>query len=449
MKRTIDYFLLQWKNRKERKSLLLRGARQVGKTYAARELGKTFATFIEINLETNSMAREILSKDLDVQRILFQLSELTRQDIKPGSTLLFIDEIQRSPQAIIALRYFFEQVPQLHVIAAGSLLDFAIEQVGVPVGRVTYLYMYPLSFLEFLSAMGHDRWVKSIISDSPLFQELHDTIMQLIGQYLAIGGMPAAINKWRQEKNSREVKLVHSDILNVYVEDFGAYSKKHQIKYLSLVFNKSMEQLSRKFMFSRLREYRKRELDPAIELLEKAGIIYQVFRNVAQGIPIGAGVELSDFKIIFLDVGLVQALLRYDLSSWFLNPPLESFINKGEVVEAFIGQELLAYSDPISKEKLYYWRKSDNSSQAEVDYLVQLKDHIAPVEVKSGTSSRLRSLHEFLKFHPHTKFGVRFSPHNESKENSILTYPLYAVAKLLIEYNDELKEALRSLVEEK
>lgn len=449
MKRIIDYFLSEWKIRSNRKPLLLRGARQVGKTHSIRALGKSFETFIEINLETNEAARKIVERDLDPKRIILQLSELLQKDIKPGSTLLFFDEIQNVPTAIIALRYFYELIPELHVIAAGSLLDFAIEQVGVPVGRVSFLYMYPMSFLEFLVATGNAMWAKSIINhsiDEPMLEPVHKKLLEIIGVYLAIGGLPEAVKEWIATQTSRAVKIVHSDLLATYQQDFGKYAKKHQIKYLSLIFKKSIEQLSNKFMYARVGEYQKRELEPALELLEKAGILYKVTKSAGQGIPVGAQADLNDFKIIFLDVALSQTLLNFDITPWFIDP-IPTFVNKGELLEAFVGQEILAYSDPISKKELYYWRKDSRASHAELDYLLQIKETIVPVEVKAGSSKRIKSMQFFLESHPHSSYGLRFSADNYSIYQKIHSYPLYSVAKPLLETSIDIQKALEALVE--
>lgn len=449
MKRFVDCFLLEWKNRPGRKPLLLRGARQVGKTHAVRALGATFSNFIEINLETDEQARKIIQKDLDLDRIVLQLSELLQKTIHPGSTLLFFDEIQQVPQAIIALRYFYEKMPDLHVIAAGSLLEFAIEQVGVPVGRVSFLYMYPLSFLEFLAALGHEQWLKAILTyspENPMNPELHEKLIAVLGHYIAIGGMPDAVNEWVTTKTSRSVKIIHSSLIDTYQADFGKYAKNHQIKYLALVFLKAMEQLSRKFVFSRVGEYQKRELSPALELLEKAGILYPVIKSDGQGIPIGAHADLSDFKLIFLDVGLSQILLNLDIAPWFIDP-LQSFVNKGEIIEAFVGQELLAYSDPITKEKLFYWHRDSRGSMAELDYLIQIKENVVPIEVKSGASKRIKSMHAFLDSHKNSSYGLRFWTGDYLQEQRIVFYPLFAVAKPLADANPHVHAALMSLVQ--
>ncbi len=173
-------------------------------------------------------------------------------------------------------------MPELHVIAAGSLLDFALEKVGAPVGRLDQLYMYPLSFFEFRVALGHERWAQLILSASPHFEEVHQRLIELVGLYLAIGGMPATVNAWRKSRVSRKAKRIHSRLLLTYEQDFDTYSRKHQIKYVSLVFNAAIAQLSHKFKYSKLSEYRKREIEPAIELLEKAGLIYCVTKTNGQ-----------------------------------------------------------------------------------------------------------------------------------------------------------------------
>lgn len=444
MKRLIDHFLLEWKEKKDRKPLLLRGARQVGKTHAAKELGKTFEHFVELNLETNELARSILEKDLDIERILLQLSEAFGE-LEPGKTLLFIDEIQKAPQAITALRYFYEHIPGLHVIAAGSLLDFAIEEVGMPVGRVSERYMYPLSFTEFLVALGHTKWVKAILSDKPVFEELHAKILDLVGFYLAIGGMPASINKWVELNRSRAVKEAHAEIVNNYTGDFASYAKKHQQKYLYLVFNRAMQQLAKPFKYAKVGEYKKRELEPALHLLEMAGILYRIYSASGQGIPLGAGINLDDFKTIMLDVGLTQAILKFDLSSWFIDP-LKEFANKGELVEAFVGQELLAYTDPIMKEQLLYWRKKFNDTFYEVDYLIQLNQQIVPVEVKSSANSHVPGMNRFLETHLNSAYGIRFWTGGEVQTIGLHSYPLYAIVKPLLKGNEYLQEAIAHLI---
>lgn len=450
MKRIIDHFLLKWKSAKTPRPLILRGARQVGKTYAVRQLGKTFSSFVEINLETNEVARTILSSTLDIEVIMLKLGEASSKPIIAGETLLFLDEVQHAPQAITALRYFYEQRPGLHVIAAGSLLDFALEQISVPVGRVTFLRMYPLSFLEFLTALGHPGLVSMILRQTAhnpdsVNKALHEKLLSFVGLYLAIGGMPSTMTTWLEEKTSHAVRGIHEDLIFTYRQDFGKYAKKHQIKYLELILQHALNQLGGKFMFARVGEYKKRELEPAVELLEKAGLLHKVFRSGAQGVPLGAHAFLDTFKLIFMDVGLCQTLLKNDLAAWLINPD-EAFSNSGALTEAFVGQELLAYSDPIQQEQLFYWHRFGQSREAEVDYVVQLKQSIIPIEVKAGSNHRLQSMQLFLEEHATTPYGLRFSTLPYNIRDSINSYPLYAIAKPLLDTRPEMQAAIEALI---
>ena len=357
MKRLVDHYFDVWKNDRNRQPLLLRGARQVGKTYAVRQLGKSFENYIELNLEFVEEARAIFERDLDPRRILKALSLMLNKEIIPGKTLLFIDEIQVEPRAILALRYFYEMLPELHVIAAGSLIDFALEQVGLPVGRVQPLYMYPLSFLEFLAALEEHLVIEEIINHSvheKLVEPVHRKLLDLVAEYLALGGMPQVVNCWKEVRKPLDCARFQARIFDTYRQDFNKYAKAYQIKYLELLLKETPRQLGKKFKFSEVGDYRKRELEPALNLLETAGIAHKVTYTAAQGIPLGAQSNPEDFKLIFLDVGLMQSILGHDLTQWFLNPVAE-FVNKGALVEAFVGQELLTYSDPYIKPNLYYW----------------------------------------------------------------------------------------------
>lgn len=431
MKRLINFHLKEWAGETGRKPLLLRGARQVGKTYAVRELGKQFDVFIEINLEVNPKAREIFAADLYPQRIVQEIAYLTKQEIIPGKTLLFFDEVQAEPKTIQALRYFYEMMPELHVVAAGSLLDFAIESVGIPVGRVEFLHMYPVSFLEFLSALGESILLKAIIQhplDTPISTIAHDRLLQLIKEYLAIGGMPEAVHTWAKEKDALKCFKIQQTLINSYRQDFTKYAKKAQIKYLDILLDNIPRQLGKKFRYSAIPgEFRKRELSPCIDLLTTAGVIHKVYDTAAQGLPLGAQIDPDSFKIILLDVALAQAILGLDITEWLLSAE-QPFVNKGEVVEAFVGQELIAYSRPIQKQQLYYWLRNERTAQAEVDYVTAIQQAVVPIEVKSGPGSTLKSMHLFLEKHPTSPFGMRFSTQNYSVYEHIHSYPLYAVS---------------------
>jgi uncharacterized protein len=432
-KRIIDLHLDEWKSDPYRKPLLLRGARQVGKTYAVRRLGSGFEHFVEVNFEKLKEAGTLFEKDLIPENLIVTLSLLTKAPIIPGKTLLFFDEVQESPRVIIALRYFYEEMPALHVIAAGSLLEFAIEKVGVPVGRIAMLYMYPMSFLEYLVATGDHLIAKKILGHPvgmPMGEPIHSRILDKMGEYLSIGGMPEAVTRWVQTKDpSLSLQVLHQ-IVATYRQDFEKYARKAQVKYLEQLFRQIPHMVSKEFSYREVHgEYRKRELAPALELLERANIVHVIRYSSGQGIPIGAEVDFDIFKVIYLDIALCQVILGADTSIWFLRP-LEGFENRGEIAEAFVAQELLCYSSPHSKAELHFWKRKEKNSAAEVDYLIQQEEKIFPIEVKSGHGNTLRSLRLFLETHPKSTYGIRFSALDYSVTEWLDSRPLYAVVSL-------------------
>ncbi len=346
MKRFVEYHIQKWKESNKRKSLMLRGARQVGKTFLARQLGDTFPNFVEINFEYQPDAKTFFERDLNPERIIRDIGLWTGKRIIPGKTLLFLDEIQEAPNAIRSLRYFYEMMPSLHVIAAGSLLDFATEKIGIPVGRVSSLYVHPMSFLEFLYAIREHLIIEEILNhsfDTPMSEPIHEKILSLVGEYLAIGGMPEAVKCWQETKDPHECYVVHNTLIDTYRQDFQKYAKKFQIKYVELLFDQIPLQLGRKFKYSVVEgDFRKRELVPCIDLLTLAGVAHKVFHTAGRGIPIGAEVDPGNFKVIFIDVALSQAVLGLKLDDWFLHPK-QGFVNKRELVEAFVGELAAAF----------------------------------------------------------------------------------------------------------
>lgn len=425
MKRLIDQDLKHWKQSSGRKSLLLRGARQVGKTYSVRELGKTYVDFYEINLEKRPELHSIFEMNLDPVRILRDLSVDRGKPIRPGETLLFFDEIQACPQAILSLRYFYEEMQELHIVGAGSLLEFAIERVGLPVGRVQTLTVFPLSFAEFLVAKGHTLLLKAICEHVSFSQAVHDTAVRLLSEYFVIGGLPEVVANWVAYERPLEVKDKLNTIVSTYRQDFEKYSKKNQLKYLNVLLQHIPLHVGRKFKFQGIGEYRKRELAPCIELMEKAYIVHMVYHTSGQGIPLGAQADLERYKVIFFDIAIAQQLLGLDLKGWFLHPEAE-FINQGELVESFVGQEMMAYSPSEVRPSLFYWHREVKGSEAEIDYVSVIDGKIIPIEVKSGKGSTLKSLHSFLSSHPKSPYGIKISLADRSTFDKILSIPLYA-----------------------
>ncbi len=430
MKRTLQNQLLSWRKSATRKPLILKGARQVGKSWLVREFGKEYDDYVEVNFEFNRAAASLFLKDRDPIRIVRDLSLLTGKDIRPGRTLLFLDEIQECPEAITALRYFYELLPELHVIAAGSLLDFTLDAIGLPVGRVELVYLYPLSFSEFLEAMGQGRLVKALSAhdgSEPLAEAIHEKLLTLLGEYMAVGGMPAAVNQWVERRDLRECMKIHRTLIETFRQDFGKYATKHQQKYIDIVFGAVPRLAGKKFVYTAVSpDVRSRELRPAFELLEKAGLVHTVGNTAGNGVPLGAEVDPPYFKAIFFDVALMQSLLGLEYGSWILDPAT-TFVNQGAVCESFAGQELLAYADPVKKGELFYWARDKRGSSAEVDYLLDVAGKVVPLEVKSG-NSHIKSLRLFLKEKKGSPYGIVCSTRNFSRSESIHSVPLYALS---------------------
>ena len=324
MKRLVDVYFSEWRRNPVRKPLLLRGARQVGKTYAVRNLGVSFEQFIEINFEQQPKVASVFEQDLDAHRIIRDLEILHKKPIVPGKSLLFFDEIQAAPKAITALRYFYEQIPGLHVIAAGSLLEFQLESTGLPVGRIQSLFMYPVSFLEFLAARGETAAIRFFSESKKIFSvstSVHAKLLALWGEYMAIGGMPEAVRLWCERGSFDAVNMVLRGIMETFQQDFEKYAKGGRARYLPLMFERIPWLQGRKFKFTHLSDsLKKRELAPALDLLEKAGIVHKVVHSSAQGLPLGAQADLDKFKLLFVDVGLGQTMLGPGQGGWIIAP---------------------------------------------------------------------------------------------------------------------------------
>ena len=257
--------------------------------------------------------------------------------------------------------------------------------------------------------------------------------------------MPHPLQEWIDKQNARQLSDNHGAILDSYRQDFGKYARTLQIKYVESIFEQIPRQLGRKFKFSLVEgDFRKRELAPALNLLVTAGVAHKVIYSAGQAIPVGADVDDSDYKVIFLDIGLTQAELDLDIVQWLLHPD-QAFVNKGSLIEAFVGQELLVYALPNRKRSLYYWHKESRLHQAEIDYLIQIHGKIVPVEVKAGTGRTIQSLQHFLNTHNHCPYGLRFSQNNYSNYQNIKSYPLYAIAQVMGQAYPEMKQAMLSL----
>ena len=435
MKRDVEEYLDTWKNEEHRYPLLVRGARQVGKSYSIVRFGKSeFGNMVEVNFEQKPEYKTCFDT-LEPRTIIESLSILSRSEIVPGKTLLFLDEIQECPNAIMALRYFYEQMPALHVIGAGSLLEFAISQEDfrMPVGRIQYLYMKPLSFVEFLDAMGESR-ARDVIESSNWSNlpapAIHQHLLSLVKKYAIVGGMPAVVSEYASTGNLEKCLRIQSVIIQTYRDDFGKYASKVKHKYLQKIFYAVPKMVGRKFKYSHVEsDMQSRDLKEALELLEKAGVVYRIKQTSGEGLPLEANAKERHFKTVFLDIGLMQNMCG--LSSEMLMSAEDDFIkiNEGAVAEQYTAQELLAYREVHLAPSLYYWARESRNSNAEVDYVIPCRSSALPIEVKAGKTGTLRSMHIYLEKYG-LPVGVRVSQLPFNNAEPIVSIPFYAVKKI-------------------
>lgn len=400
-KRNIDDKLLEWKESPRRKPLLIRGARQVGKSTAVRHLGKGFKYFVEVNLESQPSVRQLFTKDIDVHRTCEAISATLGIPVVAGKTLLFIDEIQVCQEAIMSLRYFKEDYPELHVIAAGSLLEFTLEELpSFGVGRIRSIYMYPFSFDEFLLAQGLDTTVDfkhKATSLSPLPEAVHNKLVEQLKIFYLVGGMPAAITEWVESKSYIECTRVHNDILDTYQDDFSKYKSRISPALLRQVLRSVALQAGCKFVFRQVADdIHSSVIKEALHLLTLAGLIKPVTHSDGNGVPLGAEENCNYTKYLFLDLGLMQTMLGTPAANVLLSSDVD-FVNKGAASEMFAGLELVKNHDCFQKAEMYYWQNLSRGTNAEIDYLVVKDGIVVPIEVKASTRGSMQSLWLFMR----------------------------------------------------
>ena len=431
-KRSIDDLLLTWKKDTDRKPLLVRGARQVGKSSAVTNLGAHFDHFLNINFEKNKQLQALFESDLDVKEICATLSVQFKKPVIPGKTLLFFDEIQCCPNAIRSLRYFYEDYPDLHVIAAGSLLEFALEELPTfGVGRIDSIFIYPFSFQEFMYACGEELLWREVCNSSPakpLFSIFHDKLLNLMKKFLLIGGMPSAVSHFVNNQNILKVEQVLDTLILSYQNDFAKYKRKLPSILLREVFASVVNQAGKRFVYSKAAETSQYIIKQAVEMLIMAGLVIPVVSTSANGIPLGSETNHKKCKLLLLDTGIFQRILGLNLSELLFATDFDA-INKGSIAEQFVGLELLKNSSPYMPENLYFWTRENPKSSAEIDYLFQRNEQIIPIEVKSGTSGKMQSMHLFLN-EKQANFGIRTSLENFAQYDKIRVVPLYAIGNV-------------------
>ena len=451
--RIIDRYLSEWATRPIHKPILLRGARQVGKSTAVRHLGESFKYYVEINLEKQSNYIDLFKKDLDVTRIVPQMAAMCGTPIVPNETLLFIDEIQESQEAIMALRYFKEDMPNLHVIAAGSLLEFVLDEIPTfGVGRIHSMYMFPMTFDEFLLANGEQLLLEArgqANIDAPLPTPLHEKLIGLMRTFMLVGGMPESVVKWVQTHDFLQCQEVQDDIITGYEADFPKYKKKVDPQLLIATMKSAATQATKKFVYSRVPgEYKTAEVKKALDLLIKAGVLVPVTHSSGNGLPLGDESDESIRKILLLDTGLMLRLLNMTMgdtsaiTAQILTATAADLVNKGPMAEMLAGLELLHYLTPNLHHDLYYWVRQAKNSTAEIDYLLSRDMKVLPFEVKAGVQGGMKSLWDFMR-EKKLDQAVRCSLENfgkfdyidaeaEGAVRHVEVYPLYALSQFVM-----------------
>lgn len=426
MKRNITAKLIAWKQQKNRKPLIVRGARQVGKSYSIVDFGKNHfdgKTHV-VNLEKQLNWHKVFEQDLDAARIVMELEVLLNERIETGKSLLFFDEIQACPRAISALRYFYEQLPDLHVIAAGSLLEFALQDISFPVGRVQLMNIHPMSFSEFLEAVGKPLLVE-IIAAPParLSDAIHELLQAELRRYFFIGGMPECVRTFVETSSIKDVYEVQSDLINTFRQDFSKYAPYADKRCLNDVLYSIAQKTGQQVKYLTLSDgFSNPTIKKAFELLCTARLIHKVRASSPAGLPLRASASDKKFKAILLDIGLLVHLSGLPIQAEYTKGQLLA-IFKGALAEQFVGQEFLA----SGQEELFYWSRAAKSSTAEVDYLIVRNSEIIPVEVKGSSSGRLKSLHLLLNACPDIPEAYVFSDANYGQipEQKLRFLPLY------------------------
>lgn len=424
MKRTLYSKLLEWKNRSERKPLILNGARQVGKTYLLQEFGqKEYQKMAFFSLDRHPMAAHVFETGGSAAEILLSLSAISNVDITPGDTLVVLDEVQDCPKALETLKYLCEETPDYHIVVAGSLLGLSLHDgVSYPVGKVEELQLYPMTFLEFLEAAGKERMAEVLQSGNwTVINMLGDEYIKLLRQYYYVGGMPAAVLAFVEQKGLLAVRSVQKQILRDYRRDFSKHAPEREVPRIHMVWDSIPSQLARenkKFIYGAVKKSsRAAEFELAIQWLVDAGLVYKVMRANSVKAPLKFYEDLNAFKLFMLDVGLMGAMT--DTSSETMLVSNRVFTEyKGAFTELYVLTQLRTLNLPI-----YYY--SVSNSTIELDFLLQYADRVWPIEVKAENNVHAKSLRTFIANNPHLK-GLRFSMLPYQPQDWMINIPLYA-----------------------
>lgn len=435
MKRNLMKSLKEWKNSPYRKPLILSGARQVGKTWLMKEFGRTeYTNTVYVNFDQDINAAGLFEGSINPDRIILGLRALSGMEIDPDNTLIIFDEVQEAPRALTSLKYFCEEAPQYSIIAAGSLLGVALHAgTSFPVGKVDRMHLYPLNFQEFLYAMGEDAAAEILqTKDQRMITVLREKLSDLLRQYYYVGGMPEAVNYYKDNKEFAGVRQIQKNLLAYYQQDFSKHAEPRLTERLNLVWSSIPAQLAkenRKFIYSQIRQgARAKDFELAIQWLSDCGLIHVIHRVTKPGYPLKAYEDLNAFKIYLLDVGLLGAMA--DLSSNTIVEGNRIFTEfKGALAEQYVLQELIA-EDHLNP--MYY---SAENSRMEIDFIVQKGDEVIPIEVKAEENLRAKSLRTYCeKYKPKT--AVRFSMSDYREQDWMVNVPLYEINWLIEQGKD-------------
>lgn len=429
MKRNAIKELYDWKENNGRKPLVILGARQVGKTWLMKEFGKeAYKKCAYVNFEDNDDLRGLFEHDFDIQRIIANLQWATDVTIDED-TLIILDEIQEAPRGITALKYFQEKAPQYHVIAAGSLLGIAMHKNdSFPVGKVDFMHLYPLSFYEFLNAIGEKKMVDLLqAKDWTMLTMVRAKFEERLRQYYFVGGMPAAVLAFVNDGDLNKVRTIQKSIIEAYERDFSKHAPAIEVPRIRMVWHSIPSQLSkenRKFIYGMIKEgARAKDFELAIEWLKDAGLIYKINRCKKAQLPLAAYEDFSAFKMFLSDIGLMGAMSNIPVQS-LLNGNMLFSDFKGALTEQFVLQQMKT-NQSLS---IYYW--SADNSRGEIDFLVQQEEKVIPIEVKAEENLQAKSLRMFVERNPGLK-GCRFSMSPYREQDWLVNYPLYSVLTIL------------------
>lgn len=430
MERTLIHELLVWKEKENRKPLILKGVRQCGKTYLLKDFGNRYYDNVAyFNFEETDSLISVFEKDYDTKRILFELELFLGRSIKPGATLIILDEIQECGRALTAMKYFCENAPEYHIVCAGSLLGIALQkQLSFPVGKVDFLTLYPMSFSEFLRACGSEAladYVENFKKGDTVPDPIGDKLTTFLRQYYITGGMPEVVSTWQKTNNIEEVERVQQNIINSYELDFAKHAPTKDFPKLTAIWRSIPEQLAKentKFIFSHVKKgWRSKDLEDALEWLIAAGLVYKVCKIEKPFIPLSSYADDTSFKLYMADIGILRKLSKLPYEVILdATPNYKEF--KGSLTENYVLCELVKSVD----ETLYYW---SSGNTAEVDFILQSGSEIVPVEVKSERNVKARSLAEYRKKYA-PKYSVKTSMKNETNGEEVLNIPLYLISAL-------------------